>query len=317
MPDLRLVTREEIEAAKAVLAGRVHRTPTITSAYLSDRIGARVSLKLELFQKTGSFKVRGAVNRMAQLSAEERSRGVVSVSAGNHAQAVAWAAREIGVAATVVMPAKAVRSKVEATRGYGAEVLLTEADLLTTVEQVREERGLVFIPPFDDRHIVAGAATAGSERLDETPDPDLIVVGVGGGGIVSGVLAAVAARSARARVIGVEPEGAAGMALSVAQGSPARLVPNTIADGLAAPWAGSLNFEHVRQLNGELVKVSDAEIIEAMWTLIERCKVVAEPAAAASVAALLSGKVVVPPGSRVVCLITGGNVDRERLRSLG
>ena len=317
MADLQIVTAEEIAAAQAVLAGRIQRTPTVSSAYLSDRAGARVSLKLELFQKTGSFKARGAVNRLAQLTAEERASGVVTVSAGNHAQAVAWAAREMGVAATVVMPAKAVRSKVEATRGYGAEVLLTEADLLETVERVRQERGLVFIPPFDDRHIIAGAATAGVELLDDVPDVDVILVGVGGGGIVSGVLAAVAARRARVRVIGVEPEGAAGMAMSVLHGVPARLVPNTIADGLAAPWAGALNFEHVRQLDCERVTVSDAAILEAMWTVMERCKVMAEPAAAAPVAALLSGAVRVPAGSRVVCLITGGNVDRERLRSLG
>lgn len=317
MSDLRLVSAEEISAAQSVLAGRVHRTPTVGSAYLSDRISMRVALKLELFQKTGSFKVRGAVNRMAQLTAAERERGVVTVSAGNHAQAVAWAAREIGVRATVVMPLKAVRSKVEATRGYGAEVILTEADLLITVEQVGAERGLVFIPPFDDRHIIAGAATAGMELLDDVPDADVILVGVGGGGIVSGVLAAVAARGSRARVIGVEPEGAAGMAMSVAQGAPARLVPDTIADGLAAPWAGALNLEHVRQLGCELVTVPDAAILDAMWTLMERCKVVAEPAAAAPLAALLTGVVRVPAGSRVVCLITGGNVDRDRLRSLG
>ncbi len=203
-----LVTLADVRAARAVIASRVHRTPMMHSTELSRRLGVDLHLKLELFQKTGSFKVRGALNRMSALTAEERARGVVTVSAGNHAQAVAWAARELGTHATIVMPAKAVRSKVDATRGYGGEVILTEANLLETVHAIERERGLVMIPPFDDPAVIAGAGTVGDEIMDDLPNADVILVGVGGGGIVSGIAVAAKARRPAARVVGVEPEGA-------------------------------------------------------------------------------------------------------------
>jgi threonine dehydratase len=317
MGDPRLVTLEDVRTAREVIGGRVHRTPTMRSAQLSDRLGVDLHLKLELFQKTGSFKVRGALNRMSMLTDGERARGVVTVSAGNHAQAVAWAAREVQTRATVVMPAKAVRSKVEATRAYGGEVILTDADLLETVRTIERERGLVMIPPFDDRAVIAGAGTVGDEIVDDVPDVDVILVGVGGGGIVSGVAVAAKARHPAVRIIGVEPEGAQGMSLSVARGSAQRLdAVNTVADGLAAPWAGTLNFEHVRALGVEMVTVPDSAILDAMWLTMERCKVTGEPAASAGLAALLSGAVEVLNGATVVVIVTGGNIDRDRLRGL-
>ena len=317
MTTLPLVTLEAARRSRTALGGRVRHTPMMASETLSARTGVDLLLKLELFQKTGSFKVRGALNRIDELSADERSRGVVTISAGNHAQAVAWAARAAGTAATVVMPATAVRSKVDATRGYGGTVILTEGDLLATALALSAERGLAMVHPFDDPAVIAGAATLGLELFEDVADADVVLVGCGGGGILSGI--GVAARAVRpsCRVIGVEPEGAPAMRLSLDRGSPQKLsAVNTIADGLAAPFAGNLTFEHVRRLGLEIVTVTDVAIVEAMWLLIERCKVLAEPAAAAGLAALLSGQVSVQPGERVVCVVTGGNVDRERLRSL-
>jgi threonine dehydratase len=317
MTDRTLITVEDIRAAHDVIDGRVRRTPMMRSAQLSDRLGVELHLKLELFQKTGSFKVRGALNRMSALTVDERKRGVVTMSAGNHAQGVALAAREMGTHAVIVMPAKAVRSKVEATRSYGGEVVLTDADLVETMKSIQAARNLVEVSPFDDPAVIAGAGTVGDEILDDVPQADVILVGVGGGGIVSGVAVAALARRPGIRVIGVEPVGAAAMRLSLDRGSPQKLdKTDTVADGLAAPHAGALTFAHVKQLGLEIVTIPDSAIVDAMWTIIERCKVIAEPAAAAGLAALLSGAVKVEPGSSVVCIVTGGNADREKLRSL-
>lgn len=317
MTDRPLVTAADIRAAHTVIDGRIRRTPMMRSVQLSDRLGVALHLKLENFQKTGSFKVRGALNRMAALTDAERKRGVVTMSAGNHAQGVALAAREMGTHATIVMPSKAVRSKVEATRKYGGEVILTDGDLVATVEALQAERNLVPVSPFDDPAIIAGAGTVADEILDDVPQVDVILVGVGGGGILSGVAVGALARRPGVRVIGVEPVGAAAMRLSVERGSAQRLSStDTVADGLAAPMAGELTYAHVRQLGLEIVTVPDSAIVDAMWTIIERCKVVAEPAAAAGLAALISGAVTVDAGASVVCIVTGGNADREKLRAL-
>ena len=318
-----LVTLDDVRSAGRIIAGRVHRTPVVRSAYLSDRLGAEVYLKLENLQKTGSFKLRGALHKMSQLSPAELAHGVVTVSAGNHAQAVAWAARDAGTHATVVMPAKAVRSKIEATRGYGAEVVLTEGDLRQVVAEIAETRSLTMVPAFDDPAIIAGAGTVGDEIIDDLPEADLVVVGIGGGGLASGIGVAVRGRRPSCQVVGVEPEGAAGMRLSLDHGAPQSLATlNTVADGLAAPWAGDHTFAHVRALLRDVVTIPDAAIIDAMWVLFERCKVVAEPAAAAGLGALLSGAVPISrraegaPALTVVCVISGGNIDREKMRTL-
>ncbi len=318
VPSLAVVSADEIAAAEATIRPAIVRTPTVRSVALSERLGIDLFLKLELQQHTGSFKARGAFNRIAQLSDADRAAGVITVSAGNHAQAVAWAARGAGVTATVVMPDGAVQMKVDATRALGATVVQTPgASLLQTMEALRERNGLVFIPPFDDRHVIAGAATCGAELLDDAPPLDLILVGVGGGGIVSGLLAAARARGSTVRIVGVEPDGATGMTQSVRAGSPVRLPRvDTIADGLAAPWAGTLNLHHVQALGGEMVTVPDAAILEALWVLRDECGVPAEPAAAAGLAALLSGAVRPAAGSRVACVVTGGNVDERRLAEL-
>ncbi|MGH7709914.1 MAG: threonine ammonia-lyase [Gemmatimonadaceae bacterium] len=312
-----LVTLADITRAQQVIAGRLHRTPTVGSSYLSAQCNARVSLKLELFQKTGSFKPRGVLTALAALDQSARSRGVISLSAGNHAQALAWGAASLGIRSTIVMPSSAQQSKVDATRGYGGDVVLTDADLLETCLTIQRERDLTLVHPFDDQHVIAGQGTVGMELVDDLPNVDVVVVACGGGGLLSGVAAAVKLRRPSARVIGVEPEGASAMSQSVERGVPVRLDRlETIADGLAAPFAGRLNLAHVQAYVDLMLVVSDEDIIAALGMLVERCKVVPEPAGAAAVAPLLTGALTTEPGVNVACIICGGNIDRQRLKSL-
>ncbi len=312
-----LVELQDILAAREVISGRVHRTPVMGSAYFGEQAGVRLHLKLEMFQKTGSFKPRGVLNKLHHLSAEDKEKGVISLSAGNHAQALAWGARQSGIAATIVMPAKSVRSKIEATRGYGGLVVLTDGNLLETCMAIQEEHGLTLVHPFDDPKIIAGQGTVGLEIAEDVPDVDVVVVGVGGGGLISGVAVAVKSKNPDVRVIGVEPEGASAMAQSVERGEPVHLERmDTIADGLAAPFAGTHTLAHVQAYVDELVTVSDQEIVRARALILERAKVVAEPAASAALAAILSGKLTLPQGATVVCVVSGGNIDAERLKAL-
>ena len=311
------VSLDRIVAARDVIRDRLHRTPMMTSTFLSDRAGAPIHLKLELFQKTGSFKPRGALNRVANLTDAERQRGLITLSAGNHAQAVAWAAREYGITATVVMPLKATRAKVDATRGYGGDVVQTEADLLATALELQRERNLTLVHPFDCPFVIAGQGTLGLEVLEQVPEFETVLVAVGGGGLISGVAAAVKAVKPHARVIGIEPVGAPGMTESLRRSEPARLERlDTIADGLAAPFVGRLNYLHARDLVDEMVLVTDDDIIAAIPVLMERCKIMPEPAGAATTAALLSGKLSLTPGSPTVAIVSGGNIDRTRLTTL-
>lgn len=313
----RLIEIDDVLAAREVVAGVLYRTPVHHSATLSAATGTRLSFKIESFQKTGSFKVRGVLNKLHHLTGEERSRGVVTLSAGNHAQALAWGAGRLGISATIVMPAGALRGKIEATRGYGGEVVLTEGDLLETCLEIQRERDLVLVHPFDDPLVIAGQGTLGLEVVEQAPDVDLVVVGVGGGGLIAGVATAVAALRPEAKVVGVEPEGAAAMSRSLERGEPVRLERlDTVADGLAAPFAGVHTLAHVSARVAQVVTVHDAAILEAMRLLLERCKVVAEPAAAAPLAALLERRFEPPPNARVVCVVSGGNIDVERLKAI-
>jgi threonine dehydratase len=312
-----IVSLDAIRAARGVIGTRLQRTPVMSSAWLSAQCGARVTLKLELFQRTGSFKPRGVLNTLATLSADERSRGVISLSAGNHAQAVAWGASAMGVRSTIVMPATAARTKVEATRGYGGEVIQTGGDLLATTLQLQRERNLVLVHPFDDPRIIAGAGTVGLEIAEDIADVDTVIVPCGGGGLISGVAAAVRGVRPTARIVGVEPMGANAMARSLATGKPERLASmNTVADGLAAPFAGAHTLAHVQALVDRIVEIDDAEIVRGMRALMERCKVLPEPAGAAATGALLSGQIDVRPGEHVVVIVSGGNVDLERVKQL-
>jgi len=312
----RVVETRQILEARERIRDLVHVTPMLTSRSLGAPHAVELFLKAELFQKTGSFKARGALHRVSRLSASERARGLLTISAGNHAAALAYAAAAQNVACTVVMPANANPTKARAARSYGAEVIL-HGDVTQAFErchQLEEERGLVFIHAFDDPEIVAGAASLGLECVEQCRDVDVVIVPVGGGGLISGVALGVKHLRPEARVYGVEPEGAAAMWKSLQQGSAARLDHlDTVADGLAPPMAGELNFEIVRRHVEDVVRVSDAQILAAMRDLMMRAKLFAEPAGAAGLAALQSGHVPVTRGDKVVVIVSGGNVDLAQL----
>ncbi|MFN8483923.1 MAG: threonine/serine dehydratase [Anaerolineae bacterium] len=314
-----MVTFDDVVAAQKTIAGRLHRTPLVGSAALSERVGAPLYLKLENWQKTGSFKVRGVLNKLRTLTPAERARGLVTASAGNHAQALAWAAQAEGVPCTVVMPESAMPAKLAAVRGYGASVVL-ESTVMRVIERAKalaDEQGLTYIPPFDDPAIIAGAGTTGLEIVEDLPDVGTIVVGIGGGGLIAGVAVAVKTFHPRVRIIGVEPEGAPSMRRSLDVGHPVRLESvATIADGLAPPYAGAPNFEIVRQYVDDVVLVHDTAIRDAMVLILERTKLLAEPSGAAGMAALLTGAATFDANLPVVAIISGGNVGADRLAQL-
>jgi len=311
-------TLDDLRAAAGRIAPHLHRTPLCSSRSLSQMSGHEVSLKCENLQKTGSFKPRGAINRIATLDPEVAQRGVITISAGNHAQGVAYAAARLGVDAVVVMPETAVASKVAATRAYGAECVL-HGDVhaaFAKMHELQQERGLTLVHPFDDPMLIAGHGTAGLE-IAEDGEWDAVIVGIGGGGLISGVATALGALAPDTRVFGVEPEGAATMSAALEAGESVRLEHlDTIADGLAPPFAGTLNLKIVQRSVEQVITVSDAQIRAAMALLLERCKLLVEPAGAAALAALLAGLVPLPPGSRVTVVLSGGNVDLAKLPDL-
>ncbi|MEX2467709.1 MAG: threonine/serine dehydratase [Gemmatimonadota bacterium] len=309
---------ERLREVHADLGSTVHRTPLVHSRTLSERAGVPVYLKCENLQRTGSFKVRGALNRMKALTPEERTRGVITISAGNHAQAVAWAAAAAGVASTVVMPERASQTKVRASREYGAEVILhgDPGAAFRRAFELADERRLAFVHPFDDADVVAGHASCMLEVLEDLPDVETVVVPIGGGGLASGLAVAIAAAAPQVDLWGVEPEGAAAMHRSLELGRAVQLDSvHTVADGLAAPMAGALNFELLERYARGVVLVADDAIVRAMRLLLERTKLLVEPAGAAGLAALLTGRVPVGKGP-VVVVLSGGNVDLELLGKL-
>lgn len=295
----------DVERARAVIAGRIHRTPMLSSAALGTH------LKAELFQKTGSFKVRGALNRVAALTEDERGRGVVTWSAGNHAQAVAWAAAQYGVDCRVVMWEGVNTVKVDATRGYGATVDLSSPNPSVAYERALEETGRVFIHPHDDPWVIAGQGTVALEILEDVPDVATVVVGVGGGGLVSGIVTALAGR---ARIVAVEPERAQAFRAGLEAGHSVRVETSTIADGLAPPFAGELALQICRGAV-DSVLVSEEEIAEGMRFLYTRAKLACEPAGAAAAAAVLAGKVDLANGPTVV-IVSGGNAVAKQAAAI-
>jgi len=323
-----LVTLADVEAARERIAGRVHRTPLVSSHTLGRRLGlvGPAWLKAENLQRTGSFKARGALNKIATLSPEERARGVITVSAGNHAQGVAWAAAAAGVRATVVMAEIASPTKVAATRGYGAEVILHGANNIVAFAEMyrlQAERGLTLVHPYDDPLTIAGQGTIGLEILKDLPNlglgtgagRDTVVVPIGGGGLIAGVALAIKAQRPGVRIIGVEPTGAPTMHTALAAGQPVALANiSTVADGLTAPLAGVRNLAIVREYVEAVVLLDDEAILDGLRFILERAKLVVEPAGAAAVAALLSGAVTVDPDAQVVALLGGGNIDLTRLK---
>ena len=312
-----LLELEDIERARVRIGDRVRVTPMMSSATIGDELGVRLHLKAELFQKTGSFKPRGVFNKLLSMEPADLARGLVSLSAGNHAAALAYGATAVGAKATIVMPASAMPSKVEATRRYGGEVVQTAGNLLEVCLGLQAERGLTLVHPFDDLAVMAGQGTVGLEIGEQVPEADLVLVPVGGGGLISGVAAAIKLRNPSVRVVGIEPEGADAMSRSLDQGTPAHLDRvDTIADGLAPPFAGDHTLRHVQRFADEVVRVTDEEIAGAVRVLIQRCKLGAEPSGAASLAALLSGKVRPPAGAAVVCVVSGGNIEPSVLKRL-
>jgi threonine dehydratase len=301
------VSLDDVERARSALAGRIHRTPSFSSRTLG------VSLKAELFQRTGSFKARGALNCLAALTPAERERGVVTWSAGNHAQAVAWASAETGVDCLVQMWEGVSAAKVEATRAYGAIVDLAPpnpAAAYDRVLEIVEEQRRVFVHPHSDPRVIAGHGTLALELLEDLPDLETVVVGTGGGGLVSGIVAAL---DGRARIVGVAPERAQAFPAGLAAGRSVRVETDTIADGLAPPFAGELPLELCRG-KVETVLVTEQEIAQGMRFLYERAKLACEPAGAAAAGAVLAGRVEAGPG--VAVIVSGGNVEPEQAAAI-
>ncbi|HUQ44615.1 MAG TPA: threonine/serine dehydratase [Candidatus Limnocylindria bacterium] len=323
--DDRLVSMDRIRAARERITGRVHRTPMLSSATAAERIeaatGARIAdgrlfVKAEHLQKTGSFKPRAALAKLTSLSPQDRAKGAITLSAGNAAQAYAWAGREEGVAVTVVMPAGAVRSKVDASRGYGAEVILHGDHVGETLAKVQElvaERGLILVHPFDDPEVIAGNASSGLEILEDLPDVDVVVVGVGGGGFISGVATAIREQRPEVRVYGVEPDGSDAVSRAIKAGEVVRINPVSVADGLGAPFAGEWTLPICARYLEAIVPIDDATILAGLRFAAERMKQVLEPAGAAALAAVLSGRIPIRDGERVCVVASGGNVEQSRL----
>jgi threonine dehydratase len=332
---LRDLPLSEVEAAAARIAGRVARTPILRSrsagARIAERTGVRLSdggagdgvprllVKAEHLQLTGSFKPRGAMNRVLSLGRGELGRGLIAVSAGNHAQAVAVAGAAVGLPVTVVMPAFASRAKAAAADAYGATVILhgsVMGETFRRMEELRDQLGLLLLHPFDDPAVIAGQGTVGLEIVDEAPDVDVVVAAAGGGGMLAGVAAAVRQRRPGARVYGVEPERSNALALGIAAGHPVPLDPVSIADGLGAPYASAWTIDLARRYVDEVVLVDDAAIAAGMRFSLERMKQLLEPAGAAALGAVLAGAVPVRDGETVCVVASGGNVDLDRLPEL-
>lgn len=306
----------DVEAAARQLVGVAHRTPVLTSRTLDGITGGRAHLKAECFQRGGAFKIRGAYNRIATLDPDVRGRGVVACSSGNHAQAVAIAAGLLGLPATIVMPTDAPTAKVDATRGYGAEIMTYDRyaeDRETIAAQLAAYRNCAIVPAYDDPYVMAGQGTSALELIEDVGELDVLLVPVGGGGLIAGSATAAKALVPRIRVVGVEPAAGNDTQRSLAAGCRLAIpVPRTIADGQQATAPGVLTFEVNRQLVDEIVVVTDDEILDAMAFAFDRLKLVTEPSGACALAALLAGKLEVS-GRRVGVIISGGNVDFSQL----
>ena len=317
---MRAFTCTDFEQARARMGEFVYHTPLLTSRLLGERTGFDVRLKAEMFQRGGSYKIRGPMNKFAQLTDEEKRRGVICSSAGNHAQGVALAAARYGIKAVVCMAENATPSKIAATRAYGAEVVLHGSiwdEANEKARQLVEEKGYTYIHPFDDEQLILGQGTVGLEIYQDWPEVEMAIVPIGGGGLISGVATALKACNPAIRIVGVESSGAPGMTRSVREGGLLTLDRvDCIIDGLRVKRVGTLNYEIVRQYVDDLVTLPDEQIFEAVVWIMSHLKVVPEGAAAAPVAALLQGLVRAAPGTRVVCVLSGGNVNLEQLNGL-
>src|SRR5687768_10184176 len=313
------LTLDDFIATRARIAQHIKHTPLLTSRQLDEETGFDARLKAELFQRVGSYKIRGPLNKFSLMPDEQKRRGVVCSSAGNHAQGVALAARIHGIRAVVCMATNATPAKIAATREYGAEVVLHGSIWDEANEKARElvrTEGLTYVHPFDDEQLIAGQGTLGLEIVQDWPNVDAVVVPIGGGGLIAGVSMAVKGHNPNIRVIGVESSDGPAMQRSVEAGRLETIDCRTIIDGLRVRRAGELNFSVVQRFVDEIVALPDRDIFEAMIWVMERCKLVVEGAAAAPVGALLNDLVKLPPGSRVAVVLSGGNVNLDQLRGL-
>ena len=313
------VTLEDVRAAAERIRPYVHRTPLTPTETLSRMTNTRLWLKAENLQRTGAFKARGAVNAVLKLTEEQRRAGVITMSAGNHGQGLAYAAAIGGVRCVVFVPHNAVPAKIAAIRGYGSEVRFTESmeTVFADMDAYRQEHGMHYVHPFDDPDVIAGQGTIGLEILDELPEVEAVTVCVGGGGLLAGIAVAVKSLKPEVRVVGVEPEGAPAVSRSLAAGAPVVLDRiRTIADGLSAPFGAPVSLKLIQQYVDDVVLVSDEEILNAERMILERTKMLVEPAGAAATAVLLAGKAGIPAGAITAATLSGGNIDMGRLSRL-
>ncbi|HEX3473447.1 MAG TPA: threonine/serine dehydratase [Kofleriaceae bacterium] len=310
---------DDFREVRARIAPHIKHTPLLTSRQLSERSGFDVRVKAEMFQRVGSYKIRGPLNKFALMPDDQKRRGVVCSSAGNHAQGVALAARVHGIRAVVCMATNATPAKVAATRGYGAEVVSHGSIWDEANEKAKElvrTQGLTYVHPFDDEQLIAGQGTLGLEIVQDWPEVDAVIVPIGGGGLISGVSMAIKSHNPRAKVIGVESSDGPAMQRSIAAGRLETIDCGTIIDGLRVRRVGEITFSVVQRFVDDIVALPDRDIFEAMIWVMERCKLVVEGAAAAPVAALLHGLVKLPAGSRVAVVLSGGNLNLDPLRGL-
>ena len=297
----------------------IHKTPIVSSSSLNKIYNSNIFFKLELFQKTGSFKTRGAINKLLKLSDLERDKGIITISAGNHAQAISWACSQFNIKSKIVMPFDASPSKVEATKSYGGEVILTKNNMMDKCNDIKEREGLTFIHPFDDIDIILGQGTIGVEIIEKLNNIDYAFISIGGGGLISGIACVLKSINPKIKIIGVEPINSNVMTKSILSNKPEIFDTNinkTLADGLAAPFAGNLTFEFVKKYVDEIINVSENEMIESMRVIIERLKVIPEAAASACFVPILKNKLNIKKNANSIIVLCGGNIDLDKLKKL-
>lgn len=297
----------------------IHKTPIVSSSSLNKIYNSNIFFKLELFQKTGSFKTRGAINKLLKLSDIERDKGIITISAGNHAQAISWACSQFNIKSKIVMPFDASPSKVEATKSYGGEVILTKNNMMDKCNDIKEREGLTFIHPFDDIDIILGQGTIGVEIIEKLNNVDYAFISIGGGGLISGIACVLKSINPKIKIIGVEPINSNVMTKSILSNKPEIFDTNinkTLADGLAAPFAGNLTFEFVKKYVDEIINVSENEMIESIRVIIERLKVIPEAAASACFVPILKNKLNIKKNANSIIVLCGGNIDLDKLKKL-
>ena len=297
----------------------IHKTPIVSSSSLNKIYNTNIFFKLELFQKTGSFKTRGAINKLLKLSDLERDKGVITISAGNHAQAISWACSQFNIKSKIVMPFDASPSKVEATKSYGGEVILTKNNMMDECNDIKEKEGLTFVHPFDDIDIILGQGTIGVEIIEKLNNIDYAFISIGGGGLISGIACVLKSINPKIKIIGIEPINSNVMTKSISSNKPETFDTNinkTLADGLAAPFAGNLTFKFVKKYVDDIINVSENEMIESMRVIIERLKVIPEAAASACFVPILKNKLSIKKNTNSIIVFCGGNIDLDKLKKL-